>query len=554
MTDVLKVLISSLEQWTEEAIASGWLPTGSLQQIDSRHGDTPGTLFDNTERPLVAGLFGGTGVGKSSLLNRLARDTVAQTSAVRPTSRDITVYVHKSITVDHLPDDFPMARMRTSLHQNDAYRNVLWIDMPDFDSVESSHRELVDLWLPHLDVVIYVVSPERYRDDQGWRLMSQHASQHAWLFVMNHWDKGDEIQFDDFQQQLIAAGLEDPLIFKTDCSNPDASASLRADATPHDDFALLESTLGELAESSMIKALEARGIVQRLQLIRGSADTLVEKLGDKNVVGNLPKHWESAWKQNEDSLHTAMTWQAEPLAEAYVNNPSRALSTSITDNTLMTRLDTTVETFINATAEKSGLPVHAAHKHLDPAIHGLKQQLPQFIDDAVARSLLAPGTRLQRIAYKVLTILAVVLPVAALGWISYRVVNAFVEGGSDVGAYLGTSFAINSIFLAGLAWFLPTFLARKLKPSRAQAVARGIKDGARIALDRIDAEVTHSLTALTNEHTELHSNYAALWNTDTSQHDSALPVAVKRMLVDKISQSAGVRATTHSSTDAAPVS
>jgi len=51
MTDVLKVLISSLEQWTEEAIASGWLPTGSLQQIDSRHGDTPGTLFDNTERP-----------------------------------------------------------------------------------------------------------------------------------------------------------------------------------------------------------------------------------------------------------------------------------------------------------------------------------------------------------------------------------------------------------------------------------------------------------------------------------------------------------------------
>ena len=544
MTDVLKVLTSSLEQWTEQAIASGWLPSIALEQIDPRHSDTPGALFDNTERPLVAGLFGGTGVGKSSLLNRLARDKVAATSAVRPTSRDITVYVHKGVTVDHLPDDFPMARMRTSLHQNDDYRNVLWVDMPDFDSVETSHRQLVDLWLPHLDVVIYVVSPERYRDDQGWRLMTQHASRHAWLFVMNHWDKGNDVQYDDFQQQLIAAGLDDPIIFRTDCANKPSD----------DDFASLESTLGDLAETSMIKALEARGVIKRLQLIKSRTDTLANSLGTTTDINNLVQQWQGSWPREADSLHTAMTWQAEPLAHAYVDKPGKSLSTNIADDTLMTRLNNTVEQFINERADKSGLPVNAAHKHLTPTISSLKQQLPHYIDDAVARSLVNPGTRLQRIAYKVLTTLAIVLPLAALAWISFRVVNAFIEGGSDTGAYLGTSFAINSALLAGLAWFLPTFLAKKLKPSRAQAVVRGINDGARIALDRVDTEVTTALTKLSDEHKQLRSSYEALWNTSTTHEASVLPAAVTRMLVDEMSQSMGVRATTQSSTVAAPVS
>jgi len=538
MTDVLKVLNSSLEQWTKQAIESGWLPAAALG------------LFDNTERPLVVGLFGGTGVGKSSLLNRLAKDNVAQTSAVRPTSRDITVYVHKSITVDHLPDDFPMARMRTSLHQNDSYNNILWIDMPDFDSVETSHRELVDLWLPHLDVVIYVVSPERYRDDQGWQLMSKHASQHAWLFVMNHWDKGSQVQLDDFQQQLITAGLSEPMIFRTDCSNPLAEAANSA----NDDFAKLESTLVELAENSMIAALESRGILKRLQLIRHRADSIVSKLGDSSDITTLSQQWQKDWRQQEDSLQTAMTWQAEPLAEAFVENPHQALSTSIADDTLMTRLNNTVEEFINVHAEKSSLPVLAAHKHLSPVVEKLRKQLPQFIDDAVARSLVAPGTRLQRITYKTLTILAIFLPLVALGWISYRVVTAFIDGGSDVGAYLGASFAINSVFLAGLAWFLPTFLARKLKPSRAQAVARGIKDGAKIALERVDGEISSSLQSLSAEHTRLQEDYKALWSTDTTQDESTLPAVVKRMLIDEMNQTSGVRATTHSSTDAAPVS
>ena len=43
--------------------------------------------------------------------------------------------------------------------------------MPDFDSIDQNNRHLVLEWLPHIDVLIYVVSPERYRDEKAWRLL-----------------------------------------------------------------------------------------------------------------------------------------------------------------------------------------------------------------------------------------------------------------------------------------------------------------------------------------------------------------------------------------------
>ena len=54
-----------------------------------------------------------------------------------------------------------------------ARRDVAWLDMPDIDSVEARNKSLVLSWLPYVDWLIYVVSPERYRDDVGWRLLEE---------------------------------------------------------------------------------------------------------------------------------------------------------------------------------------------------------------------------------------------------------------------------------------------------------------------------------------------------------------------------------------------
>ena len=96
--------------------------------------------------------------------------------------------------------------------------------MPDFDSTEQSNKRQVLEWLPHIDVLIYVVSPERYRDEKAWRLLLAEGGRHAWLFVLNQWDRGQTEQYEDFKQQLHKAGFADPVIFKTICGE-----SLQAD-------------------------------------------------------------------------------------------------------------------------------------------------------------------------------------------------------------------------------------------------------------------------------------------------------------------------------------
>ena len=70
-------------------------------------------------------------------------------------------------------------------------------------------------------MLLYVVSPERYRDNKAWQLLLAEGAKHAWLFVMNQWDRGQREQFDDFKQQLAKAGFDDPLIVRTSCTEPD---------------------------------------------------------------------------------------------------------------------------------------------------------------------------------------------------------------------------------------------------------------------------------------------------------------------------------------------
>ena len=114
----------------------------------------------------VLALVGGTGVGKSSLLNALAGSAVSDASARRPTTAQPLAWVPRSSRGDlaGLLDWLGVPRKEVRDHTATALGDVAILDLPDLDSIETAHRERVEAILPRVDAVVWVTDPEKYHD------------------------------------------------------------------------------------------------------------------------------------------------------------------------------------------------------------------------------------------------------------------------------------------------------------------------------------------------------------------------------------------------------
>jgi hypothetical protein len=112
----------------------------------------------------VLALVGGTGVGKSSLLNALAGTTISAASVRRPTTNEPVAWVPASerASLDPLLAWLDVGEVRE--HGSDGLRSVAILDLPDMDSITTSHRERVEALLPRVDAVAWVTDLEKYHD------------------------------------------------------------------------------------------------------------------------------------------------------------------------------------------------------------------------------------------------------------------------------------------------------------------------------------------------------------------------------------------------------
>ncbi|HYU48745.1 MAG TPA: GTPase [Candidatus Limnocylindria bacterium] len=151
----------------------------------------------------VLALVGGTGVGKSSLLNALAGEAVSQVSVRRPTTDEPVAWVPREARrdLDELFAWLDVHEIRE--HDRSGPGNVAILDLPDIDSVTAVHRERVERLLPRVDAVIWVTDPEKYHD---------------------------AVLYDDFLRQWMPRLDRQAIVLnKSDRLGRDAVASLRRD-------------------------------------------------------------------------------------------------------------------------------------------------------------------------------------------------------------------------------------------------------------------------------------------------------------------------------------
>lgn len=214
---------------------------GLLERADLALGSAAGVVAEETLAPLVesvravrtrlaypaevlvAALAGGTGSGKSSLLNAFVGDDITEAGGIRPTtSRPVAAVPHR---VGPAMDGY-LDRMGVDERHRHEGPLICLLDLPDTDSVEQSHRHRVDLILPLVDVVVWVTDPEKYRDARFHldyvRPMARFAGQ--LVFVLNQVDRLGAGALDqvlsDLDRALRDDGIDAPVIVATSAAPP----------------------------------------------------------------------------------------------------------------------------------------------------------------------------------------------------------------------------------------------------------------------------------------------------------------------------------------------
>lgn len=290
---------------------------------------------------MVAAFAGGTGSGKSSLFNALIGDEVAEAGGIRPTTSHVAAAVpeHVGPAMDGYLD-----LMGVEERHRYAGSGICLLDLPDTDSVEGSHRYRVDRILPLVDVVIWVVDPQKYRDArlhlEYIEPMARYGEQ--LVFVLNQADRLDASSLDavvsDFSRALSDDGVSDPVVVVTAAAPPsgppegvgDLLAALEERRSGGGLYAKLLSDVEEAGRKlgegigtaldfdvsaeetlgSAVPALLDRDVPAASRTLTAFLDTLVAETGGEisarleSVAAEVPRHLERIRGQLEVAPET----------------------------------------------------------------------------------------------------------------------------------------------------------------------------------------------------------------------------------------------------------
>ena len=274
-------LVSRLNAWSNEP--SPWEAVQQSQSIVRRLLSRLEPLRARIEAPLVVATFGGTGVGKSSLVNALVGQEVTTSGRQRPTTTQPIVLAHPQtdLAAYRLPIDVDANELKVVRVDNPLLRDIVIIDCPDPDTSEaettSSNLARPHRLLPYCDVLLYVGTQQKYRSARVSDELFQAASGCRLVFIQSHADLDSDIR-EDWRAQLS------PKFQIADMFFVDSKRALREQQgglRPTGEFGrLIELLLQELSAT------------QRVRIRRGNLMGLVHEIlvhAREHLTGHLPQ-------------------------------------------------------------------------------------------------------------------------------------------------------------------------------------------------------------------------------------------------------------------------
>ncbi len=176
----------------------------------------------------VVALAGATGSGKSSTFNALTGLDLAATGVRRPMTTLPLACVWGDEPATELLTWLGIPRRHQVSHRStlevaspDELDGLVLLDLPDHDSTELEHRLIVDRLVELVDMMIWVVDPQKYADavlhNRYLKPLAPFSS--VMVFALNHSDKLSPVERDrcvaDFERLLRDDGLADPAVLAT---------------------------------------------------------------------------------------------------------------------------------------------------------------------------------------------------------------------------------------------------------------------------------------------------------------------------------------------------